>query len=58
MYQFGTYVDDVLFWLELRGETNRGLDGALSILGDVSTTRSGPHRVAVTGRLVHFQTGR
>jgi hypothetical protein len=36
MYQVRTYVDDVQFWLELRGETNRGLDGALGILGAVS----------------------
>jgi hypothetical protein len=42
MYQFGTYVDDVQVWLELRGETNGGLDGALGILGDVSTMRCGP----------------
>jgi hypothetical protein len=32
MYQFGTCVDDVQFWLELRGETNRGFDGMLDIL--------------------------
>jgi hypothetical protein len=42
MYQFGTYVDDVQVWLELRGETNGGLDVALGILGDVSTMRCGP----------------
>ena len=42
MYQFGTDVDDVQVWLELRGETNGGLDGALGILGDVSTTRWDP----------------
>jgi hypothetical protein len=36
MYQVRTCVDDVQFWLELRGETNRGLDGAPGILGAVS----------------------
>jgi len=36
MYQFGTFVDGGQFSLELRGETNRGSDGALGILGAVS----------------------
>jgi hypothetical protein len=36
MYQFWTYLDDVQFWLDLRGETDRGFDGALGILGAVS----------------------
>jgi hypothetical protein len=53
MYQVRTCVDDVQFWLELRGETNRGLDGALGILGDVSTTRLRPRRVAVKVGPVH-----
>jgi hypothetical protein len=36
MYQVRTCVDDVQFWLELRGETNRDLDGAPGILEAVS----------------------
>jgi hypothetical protein len=53
MYQFGTYADDAQFWLKLRGETNRGLDGALGIVGAVSTTRLRPRRVAVKVGPVH-----
>jgi hypothetical protein len=36
MYQVGTCVDDVQFWLELRGETNRGSGDVLDILRALS----------------------